>query len=161
MPEQVLVVDDESLNRLLVDKLLKKEGFGVSQADSGDKALSLIETERPDLILLDVMMPGKDGFEVCSELKNNDATQRIPVILLTALSNRQDIEKGVKVGADEFITKPFDGNELLLRIRSLLKIQDLNRYLSSQESLFRSIETTAEHIAEDEHSEKDDYELIL
>jgi len=139
--ELVLIVDDEPINRLLLKKTLTIKGYRTQQAKDGKEALSLIAKEQPDIILLDVMMPEISGFEVCNIIKSSEATKNIPVILVTALNSREDIKTGVQNGADEFITKPVDTNELLVRIKSLLKIKTLNEFMERDEVLSEKIES--------------------
>lgn len=130
--ETILIVEDEQINLLVLKMFMKKNGYTTIQASNGDEALKLIEENHPDLILLDVMMPGKDGFEVCSIVKSNPLTRNIKIILLTALNARKDIDKGIESGVDDFISKPFNEKELMFRIRSLLRIKDLDSYITSQ-----------------------------
>jgi response regulator RpfG family c-di-GMP phosphodiesterase len=127
----VLVVDDEAINRLLLVTALKKRGYLPEEAANGKDALEKVEQKPPDLILLDVMMPDLTGFDVCRSLKERKETADIPVILVTALHSREDIEEGIKAGADEFISKPVNINELMVRVRTLLKIRELNAHVAS------------------------------
>lgn len=115
---QVLVVDDEELNRDLLRDLLESDGYRVDEADSGEPALSLALDKRPDAILLDVMMPGMNGFEVCRRLKAEERTAPIPVLMVTALNERKDLLEGIKAGASDFLSKPIDFQEVLLRTRN-------------------------------------------
>jgi response regulator RpfG family c-di-GMP phosphodiesterase len=134
--DTILIVDDEALNRLLLKKTLELAGYSPIEARDGKEALDKIAEDPPDLIVLDVMMPGLTGFDVCSTLKQNPETHKIPVILLTALNKLEDIEKGVTAGADEFISKPFNEKELLIRIRELLKIKAFDTYVAEDQILF-------------------------
>gem|GEM_PF-2852694 len=127
----VLVVDDEAINRLLLITALRKRGYLPEEAANGKDALEKIKQKSPDLILLDVMMPDLTGFDVCRSLKEHKETADIPVILVTALHSREDIEEGIKAGADEFISKPVNINELMVRVRTLLKIRELNAHVAS------------------------------
>lgn len=102
----VLIVDDVPLNLLLVDKMLTRFKFKTRKATSGQKALDAIAQEKPDLLLLDLMMPGIDGFEVISRLRSNEETKDLHIIVLSALNSDNDIVKGFKAGANDFITKP-------------------------------------------------------
>lgn len=142
--ETVLVADDQASNRELLQELLGAEGFTVLSAADGTEALEVIGRIHPDLLLLDVMMPGLDGFEVCKRIKNNPETYLIPVVLITALSDKQDRIEGIKSGADDFLTRPVDRTELLARVRSLLTLKrrtdELERAESVLFSLARSIE---------------------
>ncbi len=140
----VLVADDQSSNRELLEELLTTQGFTVITASDGPSALEEIAKTHPDLLLLDVMMPGLNGFEVCERIKNNPETYLTPVVLITALSDKQDRIEGIKAGADDFLTRPVDRTELLARVRSLLTLKhrtdDLERAESVLFSLARSIE---------------------
>lgn len=117
----ILVVDDEVKNVKLLEALLTPGGFHIEKAYNGQEALDRVGRVRPDVILLDVMMPIIDGFEVCRRLKNNPDTQLIPIVIMTALSQVEDRIKGKEAGADDFLTKPVDRRELMARIQSLLR----------------------------------------
>ena len=105
--KKILIVDDNLKNLQVTAKILKDNGFTISLAQSGQSALTQIEQHKPDLILLDIMMPGMDGFEVCIKLKENVQTQDIPIIFLTAKTKTDDLVKGFQVGGVDYITKPF------------------------------------------------------
>ena len=113
---RVLVVDDNPANRLLLRELLEPGGYEVVEVADGAAALEMVITQPPDVVLLDVQMPGLDGFEVCRRLKANEATVAIPVVFVTALDARSDRIAGVRAGADDFLTKPVDRVELVLRV---------------------------------------------
>ena len=140
----ILVADDQSSNRELLEELLTTQGFTVITTSDGAAALEEVARIHPDLVLLDVMMPGLNGFEVCERIKNNPETYLTPVVLITALSDKQDRIEGIKVGADDFLTRPVDRTELLARVRSLITLKrrtdDLERAESVLFSLARSIE---------------------
>ncbi|MFQ6083911.1 MAG: response regulator [Candidatus Aminicenantia bacterium] len=119
--EKVLVVDDEKDIIELVRYNLEKEGFKVISATDGEKALEIISKEEPELIILDLMLPGIDGLEVCRVLKRNDQTSSIPIIMLTAKGEETDIVVGLELGADDYITKPFSPRVLLARVKAVLK----------------------------------------
>jgi len=123
---KVLVVDDIALNRKLQQAYLDAVGYDVILAKDGIEALEKIKLETPDLVLLDVMMPRMNGFDVCRELKNGNQTRFIPVILVTALNEIENKIKGIEAGADDFISKPFNKLELLARVKSLLRIKHLH-----------------------------------
>jgi len=112
----VLVVDDEEQNRTLLKDPLEARGFDVTEARNGAEALQAIAERLPDVILLDLMMPGMDGFEVCRRLKKNSRTAHIPVLLITALSERKERLMGIEAGANDFLHKPVDMQDLLLRV---------------------------------------------
>jgi len=117
----ILIVDDEPANVDMLSQELEEEGYALMTARDGAEALIKVQEHLPDLILLDVMMPNVDGFTVCRILKGSGKTVLIPVIMLTALRSHQDRVRGIEAGADDFISKPFDRNELLAKIRSLLR----------------------------------------
>ena len=121
MPARILVVDDSELNVKLLVEWLEQESYVVSTAADGFEALAKIETERPDIVLLDVMMPGLDGFETCRRIKADPAIAHIPVVIVTALDDVDDLVKGFEAGADDYLTKPFNGLELLARVRLQLR----------------------------------------
>ncbi len=129
MAEKVLVVDDSSVNRTLLAAILTKAGFEIAEAQSGEEALAKVAEFLPDLVLLDIMMPGIDGYEVCAALKADERTAAIPVIFLSALSEAADKIKGLETGGADYVTKPFDKGEVLARVRSQLKIRNLTQRL--------------------------------
>jgi len=122
LSKKILVVDDEEVTTELAKTFLEHHGFEVVCAFDGEEALKLAQSERPDLILLDVMLPKVDGFEVCKRLKANKAFAKTPVLMLTAKGLSKDIERGHEVGADEYLVKPFSGRALVATIRKHLKI---------------------------------------
>ena len=123
--QSILIVDDEPLNIEILDSYLAGLGCDVFRASDGVEAMGLVEEVRPDLVLLDVMMPRLNGFEVCRRLKEGEKTRLIPVVMVTALGSKDDRLRGIQAGADDFITKPVDKSELIARSRSLLKIKKL------------------------------------
>ncbi|MBE9004612.1 two-component system response regulator [Fortiea sp. LEGE XX443] len=135
----ILVVDDHAASRMTAAALLAMEGYEVIEADSGATAVVLITQKQPDIILLDVMMPGMDGFEVCQLLKQDEHTRLIPVIFITALNDRRSRIRGIEVGADDFLTKPFDRVELTARVKSLVRQKRLNEDLDHAEQVLFSI----------------------
>lgn len=123
---KILVVDDSEDNVYLLQEILRRLGHEVATASNGREALDFMEREKADLILLDVMMPRMDGFEVASRLKSREDTKHIPIIFLTAQKKEAgDVAAGLATGADEYITKPFDENELVARVHSMLRIKNL------------------------------------
>ncbi len=136
---KVLVVDDHAASRLTAVALLAMEGYEVIEADSGYTAIELVIQRQPDLILLDVMMPGMDGFEVCQLLKQDEHTRLIPVIFITALNDKRSRIQGIEVGADDFLSKPFDRLELAARVKSLVRQKRLNEDLDHAEKVLFSI----------------------
>ena len=124
-PAKILVVDDTANNVKLLKDLLTMRGYAVVTASSGLEGLEQIEKERPDLVLLDVMMPGMNGYDVCRRIRENPATGVLPVMMVTALDPGQERIKGLEAGADDFLTKPINQPELLARVRSLLRIKEL------------------------------------
>ena len=140
----ILVADDQPSNRELLEELLTTQGFTVITACDGASVLEVLARVQVDLVLLDVMMPHLNGFEACEKIKNNPETYLIPVVLITALCDKQDRIEGIKVGADDFLTRPVDRTELLARVRSLLTLKhrtdELERAESVLFSLARSIE---------------------
>jgi adenylate cyclase len=137
--DKILVVDDTAVNVKLLADLLGAKGYAVVTAASGKEALEKVEAERPDLVLLDVMMPGMTGYEVCQKLREAEATAMLPVVMVTALDPTQERVKGIEAGADDFLSKPITQPELLARVRSLLRVKrlhdqltDLNRTLEAR-----------------------------
>ena len=120
MGKTIFIADDESGFVSTLKSRLEFEGFGVTTAEDGKEALRLIYAEKPDLILLDIMMPNLNGYQVCRELKGNDDTSAIPILMLTAKSQESDKFWGREAGADDYVTKPFDMEELLEKIGDLL-----------------------------------------
>jgi putative two-component system response regulator len=143
-PAKILIVDDHPPSRMAAAALLELEGYAVVEAESGAEALVLVAETRPDLILLDVMMPGIDGFEVCKQLKENEVTRLIPVVFLTGSNERQVRLQGIQVGADDFLTKPFDQAELTARVKSLVYQKRLNEDLDHTEQVLFSIASAIE-----------------
>jgi two-component system, sensor histidine kinase and response regulator len=119
----ILIVDDIPKNLQVLSSILSIEGYQISFASDGKQALSVVETTIPDLILLDIMMPEMDGYEVCKQLKKNESTKDIPVIFLTGKADTDDVVSGLKLGAVDYITKPFNSAELLTRIRTHLELK--------------------------------------
>ncbi len=128
----ILIVDDVPHNLQVLGEILDVAGYEVAAALGGYQALEAVERERPDLILLDVMMPGLDGFEVCARLKANEASRDIPVIFLTARVESEAIVRGFEVGAVDYVTKPVNRGELLARVKLHLELVAARRELKAR-----------------------------
>src|SRR6201984_2732371 len=140
----ILVADDQAANRELLEELLTPQGCKVVTVPDGAAALEELTRAQFDLVLLDVMMPHLTGFEVCEKIKNNPDTYLIPVIMITALSDKQDRIEGIRVGADDFLSRPVDRTELLARVRSLLKLKQRTDELERAESVLFSLAQSIE-----------------
>jgi putative two-component system response regulator len=140
----ILVADDQAANRELLDELLITQGFRVVSVPDGAAAVEELTRTQVDLVLLDVMMPHLNGFEVCQKIKNNPETYLIPVVLITALSDKQDRIEGIKAGADDFLTRPVDRAELLARVGSLLKLKHRTDELERAESVLFTLAQSIE-----------------
>ena len=140
----MLVVDDVEGNVRLAESVLEQDGYVVSSAVDGETALIDIHRHHPDLILLDVMMPGLDGFETCRQLKKDPATRLIPVVLVTALRDSRDRIRGIEAGADDFLSKPFNPHELRARVSSLVRIKRYTDDLESADAMILSLAMTIE-----------------
>ncbi len=125
----ILIVDDDGVNRHLFSVLLEEEGYLTEEARSGEEALASVELQIPDIILLDAMMPGIDGFEVAQKLKENRKSESVPIIMITSLHDRKSRERGLLLGVEEFITKPINPRELKIRVRNLLRLKLANDIL--------------------------------
>ena len=130
----VLVVDDNDDNRLLVRTYLANEGYAIREAADGERALDLIRESMPDVVLLDVQMPGLSGYEVCGRLRSMPHGSLVPIIMVTAMHEPMDKVAAADVGADDFISKPFSKLELITRVRSLLRIKALTDALDGAEN---------------------------
>jgi sigma-B regulation protein RsbU (phosphoserine phosphatase) len=144
--ERVLIVDDNAINRRVLQGMLRREQVALLTAADGEEALETARREPPNLILLDIMMPAKDGYQVCAELKADPRTEHVPVIFLSALSETADKIRGLELGAVDYITKPFDQGEVLARVRSQLKIQRLAEQIRRAH---RDLQEKQAHIEED------------
>jgi putative two-component system response regulator len=140
----ILVADDQAANRELLDELLTAQGFRVVTVPDGAAAVEELSKTQVDLVLLDVMMPHLNGFEVCQKIKSNPETYLIPVVLITALSDKQDRIEGIKAGADDFLTRPVDRAELLARVGSLLKLKHRTDELERAESVLFTLAESIE-----------------
>ena len=128
-PHKILIVDDEEKNRKVLGVMLAHHGYDFDTAASGAEALVKVAAYAPDLIFLDIMMPEMDGYAVCRELKKDAATSEIPVVMVTALADRESRLKGLDAGASDFLIKPFDKNELMLRTKNLVQVKDFSDFL--------------------------------
>ena len=141
---KVLVVDDTPQNVKLLADLLSVKGYAVVTAASGPEALDKVEAERPDIVLLDVMMPGMSGYEVCRKIRENPATGILPVVMVTALDPGQERLKGLEAGADDFLGKPVNQAELLARVRSLVRVKQLYDTVQQQAGELSELNGTLE-----------------
>jgi len=147
MSEKIFIVDDNLVNRKLLTAILKKEGYDLLEAEDGEEAIELAFREMPDLILLDIMMPKKDGYEVCVELKGDDRTANIPIIFLSAKTQTEDKIKGLDLGGADYVTKPFDRGEVLARVKAQLKIAGLTKeVIKANEELLKKQEALDEDL---------------
>jgi putative two-component system response regulator len=137
--QTILVVDDKLETVLLLRELLTSRGYRVVTAANAEEAQQALKDERPDLILLDVIMPGKSGYELCREIKADPHTRLIPIIMITGLSDRDDRIRGIEAGADDFLSKPLYPEELFARVRSLLKLKEFTDELDNAEEVIFSL----------------------
>jgi len=135
----ILIVDDHKVNIELVKAQLKPYPYEIDSAQDGEEALAKIFTEKPDLVLLDLMMPKVSGYEVCRAIKQNKETRFIPVVIITALSELGDKIKAIELGADDFLVKPFNKLELITRIKSLLHVKEMHDDLDTSENILFSL----------------------
>ena len=144
----VLIVDDTPANLRVLSRLLSDNGYKVRPVPSGRLALEAVKASEPDIIFLDIRMPDMDGYEVCGELKSNDATSDIPVIFISALNELEDKVRGFEVGAVDFITKPFQEGEVLARLETHLTIRNQRRQIADQLEQLRQLEILRENLAQ-------------
>ena len=149
-PARILVVDDTPRNVKLLQDLLTIKGYEVITAASGPEALAKVEAERPDLVLLDVVMPEMSGYEVCRKIRAEPATAILPVVMVTALDPTQERVKGLEAGADDFLMKPINQAELLARVRSLLRIKELYDTVQAQAAQLAGWNRTLEQRVEEQ-----------
>ena len=150
-PATILVADDESIARQLLRRTLERAGYQVVEAATGELVPQLAEYVRPDLFILDISMPGANGIDICRAIKHDPATHLTPVIHITASSLRAERLQALEAGSDEFVSKPFDIEELLTRVRSLLRTKRLTDHLVSAEAVLVSLSRTVE--ARDHYTE--------
>ncbi len=146
---KVLVVDDIPTNVMLVQAILKKEGYSIITADNGAKALGIAQDQHPNIILLDIMMPEMDGYEVLQRLKSNPETNDIPVIIMSALNDMPSIVKGYQLGATEYVTKPFQREELVKRIAHRFELYSIERIKEELESTIEARDSLFSIISHD------------
>jgi putative two-component system response regulator len=142
--QRILIVDDNPENIILTRELLGSRGYEVISVTSADAAQHVIHTQQPDLILLDVIMPGKSGYELCRELKDDPFTRLIPVVMITGLTDREDKIRGIEAGADDFLNKPIFPEELFARVNSLLKLKEFTDELENVEAVLFSLALSVE-----------------
>jgi putative two-component system response regulator len=142
--QSILVVEDNVANAALLKELLASRGYQTVAVHSADAAEAEIGREAPDLILLDVIMPGKSGYELCRELKEDSKTRLIPIVMITGLSAREDRVKGIEAGADDFLTKPISSEELFARVSSLLKLKEFTDELETADSVLCTLGRSVE-----------------
>jgi cyclic di-GMP phosphodiesterase len=142
--QSILVVDDHLLNAELLKELLASRGYNVKAAQTAAEAEIEIRRDPPDIILLDVVMPGKSGYELCRELKEDPKTRLIPIVMITGLSARQDRLAGIEAGADDFLIKPINAEELFARVSSLLKLKEFTDELETAESVICTLGLSVE-----------------
>ena len=143
-PARILVVDDNPDTMMLMRELLQIRGYDVVAVPDASQAEAEIRRQLPDLILSDVVMPGKSGYEFCRELKENPSTRLIPFVLITGLSDREDKLHGIEAGADDFLNKPIFAEELFARVKSLLKLKEFTDELESAESVLCTLGLSVE-----------------
>jgi putative two-component system response regulator len=142
--QSILVVDDNAVNAALLKELLASRGYQTVAVQNATAAELEIEREAPDLILLDVVMPGKSGYELCRQLKDDAKTRLIPIVMITGLSAREDRLKGIEAGADDFLIKPISSEELFARVRSLLKLKEFTDELETADSVLCTLGLSVE-----------------
>lgn len=135
---RILVVDDEMPNRKVMDAILQHAGYASSLAVNGREALERVREDPPDLIFLDVMMPEMDGYEVCRRIKNDPATRHIPIVIITALSDKESKIQGLNAGANDFLGKPVDAAELITRTKNLLRMKEFEDFLRTHNQLLET-----------------------
>lgn len=143
-PPLILVVDDNQDNTVLMSELLGIRGYDVETASNADDAERLMQAHPPDLVLLDVIMPGKSGYDLCREWKDDPATRLIPVVMITGLTDREDKIRGIESGADDFLNKPIFPEELFARVKSLLKLKDFTDELENAEAVLCTLGLSVE-----------------
>jgi len=144
--KKILVIDDTVLMQKIICDILRAENYDIITAGSGEEGLIKVAQEKPDLVLLDVVLPGIDGFEVCRILRDNDSNNLMPIIMITSQGDEEDKLKGLELGADDYIIKPFNPRELISRVRNTLRRIDRNRLANPLTGLQGNLEIQAEII---------------
>jgi len=144
--KKILVIDDTVLMQKIIADILRSENYNVLVAGSGEEGLLKVAQEKPDLVILDISLPGIDGFEVCKILRDNESNNLMPIIMITSHGDEEDKLKGLELGADDYIVKPFNPRELLSRVRNTLKRIDRNRLANPLTGLHGNLEIQAELI---------------
>ena len=145
-PCKVLIVDDEPWNLEVLEAFFEGTGYKIIRASNGEEALSVLEEEPIDLVLLDVMMPGIDGYGVCKKIKNQEKTRYIPVVMVTSLDGKSAKIVATADGADDFITKPIDKMELLGRVKSLINVKSLHDQLKNKDLEIKELQSINEDL---------------
>ena len=140
----ILVVDDDPLLQEVLKTKLERSGYIVAVAEDGEVALDYISQKLPDLVLLDIKMPGMDGYEVCKRLRADEKTKALPILMLTAYGGLNHVIKGMESGADDYISKPYEIEEVLVRVRSLLRVRQIERELREKETHLAKIEAISQ-----------------
>ncbi len=151
-PPKVLVVDDVPANSEMLEAILAPRGYAVISASSGREALDKVRSDQPDLVLLDVLMPGMDGYTVCRRLRDDPATTYLPVVMITASEEQQRI-RAIEAGADDFIQKPLNQPELLARVNSLMRIKDYHDTVQRQAAELAAWNRTLEERVQEQLAE--------
>lgn len=142
--KKILIIEDTEFMTKLISDVLRKVGYEVVSASNGPEGIQKVREEKPDLVLLDVVMPGMDGFEVCKILRDDESNNLMPIIMLTAQENEDDKLEGLEIGADDYIIKPFNSRELVSRVRNTLRRIDRNRWANPLTGLRGNIEIQTE-----------------
>lgn len=140
----ILVADDDPLIQEVLQTKMEKSGYRVKSALDGEKTLASIQQEIPDLLILDIKMPGLDGLEICRRLRAEEKTLTLPILMLTAYGGVDHIIKGLEAGADDYVTKPFQMEEVMMRVRALLRMRDIERQLREKESHLARVRTVGQ-----------------
>lgn len=138
MSARILVVDDSKMNRMIAGGILEKAGYEVAFAEDGLQALDLLKGDKIDAVLMDIQMPNMDGFEATRAVKKDEELKHIPIIIVTAISDKEALKSALAIGATDYVTKPFDAEELTLRIKNVVQIKRFNDFLADQNKLLES-----------------------